>query len=133
MPASKGREQQIAQAIQAHEEAHVGALSSTIEDLGGKPVESPKFKYPSGTFEDKAKFLATASTFEELGVKAYHGQVTEIKTPELLGAAASIAGVESRHAAVLAMMTGGEPFPAPVEGTLPMEKVLEAATPFIKS
>lgn len=130
---TSGRDAEIISAIADHEEAHVGALTSTINDLGGKPVESPKFKYPKGTFDDKAKFLATASVFEELGVKAYHGQVTAIQTPELLGAAASIAGVESRHAAVLAQMTGGKPFPSPVEGTLPMDEVLKAATPFIKS
>ncbi|MBA2724844.1 MAG: ferritin-like domain-containing protein [Actinobacteria bacterium] len=130
---TSGREAEIVQAIADHEEAHVGALTSTITDLGGEPVAEPTFKYPPGTFDDKAKFLATASVFEELGVKAYHGQVTEIQTPEILGAAASIAGVESRHAAVLAKLTGGKPFPSPVEGTLPMEEVLKAATPFIKS
>ena len=130
---TSGREAEIVKVIADHEAAHVGALTSTITDLGGEPVAEPKFKYPKGTFDDKAKFLATASVFEELGVKAYHGQVTEIQTPEILGAAAAIAGVESRHAAVLAKLTGGKPFPSPVEGTLPMEEVLKAATPFIKS
>lgn len=77
--------------------------------------------------------MKTASTFEELGVTAYHGQVTEIQNPTILGAAASIAGVESRHAAILATMIGGKPFPAPVEGTKTMGEVLEAAKPFIKS
>lgn len=128
-----GRELALITPIRDHEEAHVGALTSTINDLGGKPVKSPKFKYPSGTFENKAKFLETAGTFEELGVKAYHGQVTKVKDVAILGAAAAIAGVESRHAAILADLTGGNPFPAPVEGTLSMAEVLEAATPFIKS
>ncbi len=111
----------------------MGALTSTINDLGGKPVKEPKFKYPSGTFEDKAKFLETASVFEELGVAAYQGQVTRVKTLDILAAAAAIAGVESRHAAILADLTGGNPFPAPVEATKTMAQVLEAATPFIKS
>lgn len=128
-----GRELALVKPIADHEEAHVGALTSTITDLGGEPVKEPKFKYPKGTFDDKAKFLETASVFEELGVKAYHGQVTKVKAIEILGAAAAIAGVESRHAAILADMTGGNPFPAPVEATLSMAEVLEAATPFIKS
>ncbi len=127
-----GRELALVTPIRDHEEAHVGALTSTINDLGGKPVKEPKFKYPSGTFNNKAKFLETAATFEELGVTAYHGQVTKIKTLDILAAAAAIAGVESRHAAILADLTGGNPFPAPVEETQTMAQVLKAATPFIK-
>jgi hypothetical protein len=131
--ALSGRELALVTPIRDHEDAHVAALTSTISDLGGTPVKSPKFKYPQGTFTDKAKFLETASVFEELGVKAYHGQVTLIKSIDILAAAAAIAGVESRHAAILADLTGGAPFPAPVEETLNMKQVLEAATPFIKS
>lgn len=129
----KGRELDLIMPIAGHEAAHVATLTSTISDLGGEPVAEPSFKYPAPTFKDKATFLKTASTFEELGVKAYHGQVTMVETPDILGAAASIAGVESRHAAVLAKLLGGNPFPAPVEGSLSMDEVLKAATPFIKS
>lgn len=128
-----GRELSLVTPIRDHEDAHVAALTSTISDLGGTPVKSPKFKYPEGTFTKKAAFLETASVFEELGVTAYHGQVTLIKNVDILGAAAAIAGVESRHAAILADLTGGNPFPAPVEGTATMKQVLEAVTPFIKS
>jgi rubrerythrin len=128
-----GRELALVTPIRDHEEAHVGALTSTINDLGGTPVKEPKFKYPAGTFDDKKKFLETALVFEELGVKAYQGQVTKVKDVAILGAAAAIAGVESRHAAILADLTGGDPFPATIEATLSMAEVLEAATPFIKS
>ena len=131
--ALSGRELALVTPIRDHEDAHVAALTSTISDLGGTPVKSPKFKYPEGTFTKKAAFLETASVFEELGVTAYHGQVTLIKNVDILGAAAAIAGVESRHAAILADLTGGNPFPAPVEGTATMKQVLKAATPFIKS
>ena len=131
--ALSGRELALVKPIRDHEDAHVAALTSTISDLGGTPVKSPKFKYPEGTFTDKKAFLETASVFEELGVKAYHGQVTLVKNVDILGAAAAIAGVESRHAAILADLTGGNPFPAPVEETATMKEVLKAATPFIKS
>lgn len=129
----KGRELALVTPIRDHEQAHVQAVSDTIKGLGGKPVAKPKLTFPKGTFTDKAKFLATASTFEELGVKAYHGQVPLIESVDILGAAASIAGVESRHAAILADMTGGNPFPRPIEASLPMQAVLKAAMPFIKS
>ena len=56
-----------------------------------------------------------------------------IQSGDLLAAAASIAGVESRHAAILADPTGGDPFPRPIEATLPMKAVLKAAMPYIKS
>ena len=128
-----GRERELIEPIAQHEQAHVDALKATVEKVGGEPAALPTFQYPAGTFTDKASFLKTASTFEELGVNAYHGQVTKISSAEILGAAASIAGVESRHAAILATLTGGKPFPAPVETTKEMQEVLDAAKPFIKS
>jgi rubrerythrin len=126
-----GRELELVTPIAAHEAAHVTALTDMVTQLGGTPAERPMFTYPEGTFTDRDAFLMTASTFEELGVKAYHGQVQAIESVDILAAAASIAGVESRHAAILASITGGNPFPAPVEGTLTMEEVLEAAMPFL--
>jgi Ferritin-like domain len=128
-----GRELALVTPIRDHELAHVTAVTDTINGLGGKPVEKPKLTFPKKTFKDRETFLATAAVFEELGVKAYHGQVPLIESVELLGAAASIAGVESRHAAILADLTGGDPFPRPIEATLPMKDVLEAAMPYIKS
>lgn len=128
-----GREKELIEPIAAHEQAHVDALSATVTKVGGTPAALPTFQYPDGTFTDKASFLKTASVFEELGVTAYHGQVTLIQSPEILGAAASIAGVESRHAAIIATLTGGKPFPAPVEATKTMDEVLAAAKPFIKA
>ncbi len=126
-----GRELELVTPIRDHEQAHVTALTTTITDLGGQPVAKPKFTFPQGTFSNRDKFLATASTFEELGVKAYHGQVTLVESPDILAAAAAIAGVESRHAAILADLTGGNPFPSPIEANLPMKAVLKAAQPFI--
>jgi hypothetical protein len=123
---------ELIEPIAAHEAAHVTALTDTINQLGGTPAERPTFTYPEGTFTDMNMFLMTAVTFEELGVTAYHGQIQPLAAePELLAAAASIAGVESRHAAILQDLTGGDPFPAPVEATATMEEVLAAAMPFL--
>lgn len=128
-----GREKELIDPILAHEQAHVDALTATVKKVGGTPAALPTFQYPNGTFTNKASFLKTASVFEELGVNAYHGQVTLIQSPEILGAAASIAGVESRHAAIIATLTRGKPFPAPVETTKTMDEVLAAVKPFIKA
>jgi len=127
------RELELVAPIRDHEQEHVTGITGLIKDLGGTPVEKPTFMFPDGTFTDRQMFLETASMFEELGVDAYHGQVALISDAEILGTAAAIAGVESRHAAVVADLMGGDPFPAAFENNLPMEDVLEAAGQFIES
>lgn len=130
--ALKGRTLELVSPIRDHEQAHVAAVKQTVSDMGGKPVAKPEFKYPSGTFTSRTKFLKTASVFEELGVTAYHGQVPRVEDPEILKAAAAIAGVESRHAAILADLIDGNPFPSPFEKKMSMKDVLAAAKPFLK-
>lgn len=127
----KGRTLELLEPIRDHEQAHVAGLTQTIKDMGGTPADKPEFKYPDGTFTDRTKFLKTASVFEELGVTAYHGQVPRVDDPEILKAAAAIAGVESRHAAILADLIGGKPFPSPFEKSMSMKDVLAAAKPFL--
>lgn len=126
-----GRELELITPIGDHEKQHVAAVTQTIKSLGGTPVSKPKITYPAGIFDSKDKFLATASMFEELGVTAYHGQVPLIKSGDILGAAASIAGVESRHAAVIATLIGGNPFPNQIEKHVDMATVLAAVKPLI--
>ena len=126
-----GRELELITPIGDHEKQHVAAVTAAIKSFGGTPVDKPKITYPAGTFDSKAKFLATASVFEELGVKAYHGQVPLVKSADVLGAAASIAGVESRHAAVIASLIGGDPFPYQIEQHADMATVLAAVKPLI--
>ena len=117
--------------IAAHEAAHVAALTATLTKLGATPVTKPNFVFPPTTFTDKATFVKTAVTFEETGVKAYHGQVPLIKDGAILGAAASIAGVESRHAAVLNYLAQMPPVPNPVEQHATMDETLAAIKPFL--
>lgn len=117
--------------IAAHEAAHVAALTATLTKLGATPATKPTFVFPAATFTDKPTFLKTAVTFEETGVKAYHGQVTLIKDGAILGAAASIAGVESRHAAVLNYLAQMPPVPNPVEQHATAEETLAAIKPFL--
>lgn len=131
--ALSGRTLALVKPIASHEAEHVAVLTATIKSLGGKAVSKPTFKYPSGTFTSRTKFLTTASAFEELGVTAYHGQVARVKEGAILAAAASIAGVESRHAAILADLIGGNPFPSPFEKRMTMSEVLKTAGQFIKS
>jgi len=126
-----GRTLDLISPIADHEKAHVTALTSTIKSLGSTPVSKPKITYPAGTFDSMTSFLKTASVFEELGVKAYHGQVPLIVSGDILGAAASIAGVESRHAAIIASLIGGDPFPNHIEEHDTMATVLAAVKPLL--
>lgn len=129
----KGRDLELVSPIRDHEQEHVAVVTQTVKDLGGKPATKPTFQFPAGTFTSKAKFLATASAFEELGVTAYHGQVPRIEDADILKSAAAIAGVESRHAAIVADLMGGNPFPSSFEKHMSMAQVLKAAGSFIKS
>jgi hypothetical protein len=126
-----GRELELITPIGDHENQHVAAVTATVTALGGTPVAKPKITYPAGVFDTKESFFATASMFEELGVTAYHGQVPLIQSLDVLAAGASIAGVESRHAAVIATLIGGNPFPNPIEKNASMETILAAVTPLI--
>jgi rubrerythrin len=128
-----GRARELIEPIARHEDEHVSILTTTITDLGGQPVERPRFTYPGGTFDDARAWLRTGASLQDLAVKAYHGQVTRISNRELLGAAASLAGTESRHAAIMAELAGRNPFPAPIEVAKGRSFVLRAARPFLRS
>lgn len=127
----KGRTLALLSVVRDHEAAHVSAITAAVTAAGGTPVTKPKITFPSGTFKSEASFLATAHVFEELGVTAYHGQVPLIKSVAVLGAAASIAGVESRHAAIIASLIDGNPFPAPIEKHHTKAYVVKQVTPFL--
>src|SRR5271170_6385161 len=66
---------------------HVEALTTTIKELGGKPVAKPTFVIPASS---QGSFLALASTLENTGVSAYNGAAPSIKSKEVLAAAGSI-------------------------------------------
>lgn len=125
------RDLELVTPIGDHEMQHVAAVTAAVTAFGGTPVAKPKITYPAGTFDSRDSFLKNASVFEELGVTAYHGQVPLIKDGDVLSSAASIAGVESRHAAVIATLIAGNPFPNPIEKNASMDQILASVTPFI--
>lgn len=90
--------------IGKHEIEHVLFLTTAIIAAGGKPVKEPKFDYTAGgtfptVFSDYETFLAVSQTFEDTGVRAYKGQVTNLMSNNIvLEAAVRIHSVEARHA-----------------------------------
>jgi hypothetical protein len=123
--------------IQKDEETHVMALQDTIAQLGGSAVPAPMVDFGEA-FASEESYLETAYTFENLGVQAYLGAAPSLfKEKELLTAAASIFGVEARHAAIIGVLQGkpaeGGVYQGAFETPLARDAVLEAASPFIVS
>ena len=115
--------------IGGHEAEHVTTLTGVITDLGGEPVAESTYDFG---YTDAAGFLQVAQALEDTGVSAYQGAAQYAMADDgLLTAALTIHGVEARHAAYIAVLNGGNPFPEAVNPTLTPAEVLEIATPFI--
>jgi rubrerythrin len=112
------------------EQEHVDALTATIKDLGGKPVKAPGVDF-GDAFSSVDTFLATAITFEDLGVSAYNGAAPMIQSKDLLATAGSIVQVEARHAGVIRYAAGEAPAPEAFDPSLTEAEVLKAVQPFL--
>jgi rubrerythrin len=128
-------EKTMLERIGADEATHVTAITDTIKQRGGTPVAAPSVDF-GDSFETRNSYLEAAYTFENTGVHAYLGAAGFIKDKKILTAAASIFGVEARHAGVIGEIlkkpvTDGV-FLGSVETPLTKAEVLEAVKPFIK-
>ena len=121
---------QLATLLGAHEAAHVGALSQTIQKLGGKPVAKPAFSFP---ISNQATFLKLAQVLEDTGVGAYNGAAPAITSKAVLAAAGSIVQVEARHAAAIRLANGVLPAPTAFDQALTKAQVLPKVKPLIKA
>jgi hypothetical protein len=111
------------------EAEHVTALTKAIMGAGGTPVKQPKFAFP---VTDQKSFLKLAYVLENTGVSAYNGAAPSISNSALLAAAGSIVQVEARHAASIALLTGGKITPdGAFDKPLNMKQVLAKAGPLI--
>ena len=118
-----------------HEAAHVEALTATIDDLGGTPVEEATYDFG---YSDAASFLATAAAIENVGVSAYAGAAPSVAVlaPSLVATALGIHSVEARHASFVAALINdadNQPFPNAVDSPRTPAEVLDIAGPFIVS
>jgi hypothetical protein len=118
-------------ALFGDEEAeHVAALTKAISAAGGTPVKKPTFAFP---VTNQASFLKLAYTLENVGVGAYNGAGPSLVNKAYLAAAGSIVQIEARHAASIALLTGGKITPnGAFDKPLSKAAVLKAAGPLIK-
>jgi rubrerythrin len=113
----KGPVLDVAVAFQKDHAAHQSALISTIQKLGGKPVQPPKefhFEEQLEGVKELADVLAFALTYEAAAASAYLGVISQVFTPALLPAVAGIAANEAQHAAILRYALGKSPCPEAV-------------------
>ena len=98
----------IFETIQSHEQAHVDFLAPLVPGY-----TKPEFDFSGGNGSGTGPFAsaltnnyallkAAAQAFEDTGVRAYKGQVTNLTgVPDVLTAALTIHSVEGRHAAAV--------------------------------
>jgi hypothetical protein len=99
--------------FQGHHKAHSDVLRSTIEKLGGKPVDAKaKYTFPVEKLKSQEDVLRFAATLEKGAVSAYLGAVPVFHDRDLSKAAASILGDEAMHWAVLRNAVGEVPVPS---------------------
>ena len=84
--------------IKNHEVAHRDFLKAA---LGDKAIIDLTFDFSSVDFSDRSSVLATAKTFEDLGVAAYNGAGQLLESADYLLIAGKIVSVEARHAAAI--------------------------------
>jgi len=116
------------QNVRDHEEAHVEALSQTIEDLGATPVEPAEYEFPYSSIEE---FVAIADRLEAVGVSAYAGAAPYIDNEEVLKAALSIHSVEAEHQTYFQLLHLQRPSPDAFNTARSMDEVLPIAEQFI--
>jgi hypothetical protein len=97
-----GKVGNFASIVAKHEADHVSFLKGA---LGSAAVKQPKFNFKDTTSNEQ-KFMATAQVLEDTGVAAYLGQVANIKSKTILGAAGSILPIEARHAGWIRDLNG---------------------------
>ncbi|MFC5970956.1 ferritin-like domain-containing protein [Halomarina salina] len=118
------------QTVGEHEAAHVSALTDTVEQLGGTPVEEGEYEFG---YETPSEFFDVAKALENTGVAAYAGAAPKVVNADVLAAAAGIHSVEARHASFLNLVNAESPFPKAVDEANSVEEVLDVAGQFVTS
>jgi hypothetical protein len=118
----------------AHEQAHVDAVTATIQKLGGTPVTMPAGGYNySSVPRDEAGLVKFFQTVEAVGASAYLGAAGSIKNLDVLAAALSIHASEAEHTAALAdIVAPGTDLFAPESFATPRtpDQVVQIVAPF---
>lgn len=129
-------EQALLTDIRDHEIAHRNFFKAAITGAGATPLQDLQVDFRSVDFGNRASVLATAKTFEDLGVMAYNGAGKLITSSAYLTIAGKIVSVEARHAALIADLINNGTFSNTtdmngLDTAMTPAQVLAAADPFI--
>ncbi|QIX60969.1 ferritin-like domain-containing protein [Hymenobacter sp. BT18] len=124
-------------AIAKHEAIHRDFFKAAIPAASRIPALNPDFS--SINFSSRDAVLGAAKTFEDLGVAAYNGAGSLLKSPDYLLLAGKIVSVEARHAAYVRDLLDNGSFAGSdvvnangLDQALPVATVLAAAQKYIK-
>jgi hypothetical protein len=115
--------------FEEQENAHIDALRSLVVRLGMTPL--PPCTVTFGRFATAADLVQMAFAIENVGVSAYLGVVPLLRIPQVQTGVASIASVQSRHAAYVGLLNGQSPAPAAADTPRSREEILALLDPFI--
>ncbi|RYX84585.1 ferritin-like domain-containing protein [bacterium] len=125
------KEFMAAQKLAADEAAHVTAITDLITRANGTPVAKQAFNFPAEAFFSRSAFLLTARDLEETGVGAYLGAAPKVDATNVLKFAASVYGIECRHASLIRKLAGMPFAPTETEVPLSIEEVQKRVAPFM--
>lgn len=112
--------------IRDHEEAHVEALTSTINDLGGTPVEAAEYEFPYDSLESFVKF---SNRVEAVGTSAYAGAAPFLDNEAVVEAGLSIHSVEARHTSYFGALLPKSSMPNAFDPARSMDQVVGIVSP----
>jgi hypothetical protein len=125
-------EQSILRDLRDHEITHREFFRAA---LGTSAIPDLTPNFASINFTNRDSVLATAQTFEDLGVGAYNGAGRYLTNEDFLEVAGKIVSVEARHASAIAAIRNGNYTtafaPNAFDPALTPAQVLTAARPFI--
>ena len=132
-------EQAVMQSLAAHEAIHRDFLAAA---LGSNAIPGLTPDFDAIDFGDRDSVLATAQTFEDLGVGAYNGAGQYLQNDGFLTIAGKIVSVEARHASIISGIIRTDDSHFDISGedvidgngldqALSPSDVLDAADPFI--
>lgn len=126
----QGKDQSYIQLFGQQEQAHVDAVMSTIQKLGGTPVTKGNYNFPTLNTRDDVLNLLVA--VEQTGIGAYQGASIYIQNKDILAAAGSIMQVEARHTALIRYLLDLPPVKDAFTPALTKDQVLAIVAPFFQ-
>ena len=109
---------------------HIEGLRGLILRLGMTPL--PPCTVTFSRFNTATDMMHLAFELENVGVSAYLGVAALLRIPQVQTGVASIASVQSRHAAYVGLLNGQSPAPAAADTPQSREEILRVLNRYIR-